>query len=67
MLTDESCTALPGVHQVEVPRLARAENAEELFPLLLCRVQNLLLHHVAAARGHEAGIFRYGEKVTVHE
>ncbi len=41
--------------------------AEQLFPLLVCRTQNLLLHAVAEARGHEAGVFRHGGKVTTHE
>ena len=67
VLTDESSAPIPGVAMVDVPRLRHAQDAEELFPLLVCRVQNLLLHHVAAERGHEAGIFRYGEKVTAHE
>ena len=41
--------------------------AEELFPLLASRVQNQLIHRLAAQRGHEAGIFRHGGKVTSHE
>ena len=61
-----------GALSVEVPGIsgrlaAPGADQDELFPLLLCRVQNLLLHEVAARRGHEAGVFRNGAKVTTHE
>ncbi|MEI8093864.1 MAG: SIS domain-containing protein [Spirochaetales bacterium] len=40
---------------------------EEYFPLLFSKAQNLLIHRLAALKGHEAGIFRHGGKVTRHE
>jgi glutamine---fructose-6-phosphate transaminase (isomerizing) len=55
-------SAPSGVRTLPVPA-----GPEALFPLLVSRVQNLLLASVADARGHEAGIFRYGSKVTTHE
>lgn len=50
----------------ELPAIM-ADKAEELFPLLVARVQNHLLHAVAAGRGIEAGQFRYGSKITDRE
>jgi len=67
LLTDDPHVAVPGARIVAVPGRKGTGSAEELFPLLACRVQNLLLHQVAAARGTEAGMFRYGQKVTSRE
>ena len=67
LLTDVPGASVDGAHVVPVPRLAGSARGEEIFPILACRAQNLLLHHVAAARGHESGVFRHGEKVTTHE
>jgi glutamine---fructose-6-phosphate transaminase (isomerizing) len=58
---------LEGVTLIVVPGIESADDEEALFPLLACRTQNLLLYFAAAAGGHEAGIFRYGGKVTSHE
>jgi glutamine---fructose-6-phosphate transaminase (isomerizing) len=59
---------LGGVLSVEVPAITGTpSDLEELFPLFLCRVQNILLHDVAARRGHQAGVFRNGSKVTTRE
>jgi len=40
---------------------------ELLFPILAAPKQNRLLHLVAKSRGVEAGVFRYGSKVTGRE
>ncbi|OGG05169.1 MAG: hypothetical protein A3F83_08460 [Candidatus Glassbacteria bacterium RIFCSPLOWO2_12_FULL_58_11] len=40
---------------------------ERLFPLALVVLQGHLLHHVAALRGYEAGVFRVVSKVTTVE
>jgi glucosamine--fructose-6-phosphate aminotransferase (isomerizing) len=68
LLAAEPAETLPGVLTVEVPGItATPREQEELFPLLACRVQNILLHDVAARRGHQAGVFRNGTKVTTRE
>jgi glucosamine--fructose-6-phosphate aminotransferase (isomerizing) len=57
---------VPGIPATAgIPAISGSE--EELFPLLACRVQNILLHDVAALRGHQAGVFRHGAKVTTRE
>jgi len=43
------------------------EFSEILFSLSAATSQELLLYKVARLRGLEAGIFRYGEKVTSRE
>ncbi len=59
---------IDGVRVLSVPDIAGGvSDPEALFPLLASRLQNVLLETVAAARGHEAGVFRYGAKVTTHE
>jgi glucosamine--fructose-6-phosphate aminotransferase (isomerizing) len=67
LLRDALGAAMEGVRVCSVPRVAHADDPDELFPLLTARTQNLLLHHVAARRGIEAGIFRHGGKVTRNE
>jgi glucosamine--fructose-6-phosphate aminotransferase (isomerizing) len=58
---------IPGIRAAPgIPAAAEADQ-EELFPLLACRVQNILLYDVAALRGHKAGVFRNGAKVTTRE
>ena len=58
-----SSASVPGALPVVVPELG----GEEYFPLLFSKAQNLLIHRLAAVKGHEAGIFRHGGKVTRHE
>ncbi|MCL6519212.1 MAG: SIS domain-containing protein [Armatimonadetes bacterium] len=41
--------------------------APELFPLACALPQELLLYHMAADRGWEAGVFQRGSKVTLRE
>jgi glutamine---fructose-6-phosphate transaminase (isomerizing) len=67
LLSDIPGLSMEGVRVLTVPGIGRTANAESLFPLLACRTQDLLLHFIAAARGHEAGVFRYGSKVTTRE
>lgn len=66
LLTDSDAVEEPNVKVVGV-RNVRGEAGEELFPLVASGAQALLLHHVAAGRGIEAGHFRFGGKVTVKE
>jgi glucosamine--fructose-6-phosphate aminotransferase (isomerizing) len=68
LVTAGTAPRIDGVRVLAVPGLAgNGTDPDALFPLLASRVQNVLLEAVAAARGHEAGIFRYGAKVTTHE
>jgi glucosamine--fructose-6-phosphate aminotransferase (isomerizing) len=45
----------------------QTKHAEELFPVAISVPQNLLLYHLAAARGIKEVGFRYGEKITIQE
>jgi glucosamine--fructose-6-phosphate aminotransferase (isomerizing) len=66
VLTDRLSSGSDRLEVIRV-RNAAGASAEQLFPLAASGVHNLLLHHFAERRGVEAGIFRYGGKVTVHE
>lgn len=63
VITDTS-VSLNGNH---VCLLKVSRYGEELFPLSAATTHELLLHAVAAARGVEAGRFRYGQKITSKE
>jgi glutamine---fructose-6-phosphate transaminase (isomerizing) len=67
LVSDAPDRSAYGVRLLTVPGIGEAGGSEALFPLRACRTQNLLLHFTAAARGHEAGIFRYGSKITSRE
>lgn len=66
LLTDTDAVEEPNVKVVRM-RNVKGEAREELFPLVASAAQALLLHHVAAGRGIEAGHFRFGGKVTLKE
>jgi fructoselysine-6-P-deglycase FrlB-like protein len=66
LMSDTPGPHLSGVVRVEVP-VGPVPRDASLFALRASRVQNLLLHEVAARQGHEAGVFRHGSKVTAHE
>jgi glucosamine--fructose-6-phosphate aminotransferase (isomerizing) len=51
-----------GAQVIAVPRAG-----EDLFPPAVAPAQELLLHALAQRRGVEAGIFRYGGKITLRE
>lgn len=60
LLTDRPpADAPPQVRSFVLP-----ERGEDLFPLSACVPVELLLYHVARARGHEAGVFQRVTKVT---
>ena len=45
----------------------QTKHAEELFPIAVSVPQNLLLYHLAEARGIKEVGFRYGGKITIQE
>jgi glucosamine--fructose-6-phosphate aminotransferase (isomerizing) len=52
----------------EIPvKNVRSKHSEELFPMAVSVLQNLLLYHLAAARGIKEVGFRYGGKITIQE
>lgn len=63
LVTEPGQSAVGGAACVPLP--ARPDGMEaDVFPILAARSQNLLLHRLAGLRGIEAGVFRYGSKVT---
>jgi glucosamine--fructose-6-phosphate aminotransferase (isomerizing) len=63
-ITDQPCERLrkAGCSILAVPNVS-----EELFPLAAATTQELLLDAVARKRGLQAGVFRYGQKITTRE
>ena len=66
VLSDEGERPAAGALVVPVGRSA-SQASEEMFPLCAAPAHNLLLHALARAKGIEAGVFRYGSKVTSRE
>lgn len=65
-VTDVDLIEDDNIRAVKVDNL-EGEAGEDLFPLVVSGAHPLLLHHLAEARGVEAGHFRYGGKVTTKE
>jgi glucosamine--fructose-6-phosphate aminotransferase (isomerizing) len=60
--------ALEAISTVRLPRLgAEDDDSLGLFPVLAARSHNLLLYALASRLGVEAGVFRYGGKITSKE
>jgi len=65
-VTDADLAEGPNIKVIRLQTIA-ADSREDLFPLIASAAHPLLLHHLAKARGFEAGQFRYGGKVTTRQ
>jgi glucosamine--fructose-6-phosphate aminotransferase (isomerizing) len=69
VITDRNINISHTNDSIEIIKVGSIPEAivEDLFPIIAARTHNLLLYEVARRRGIQAGMFRYGKKVTTDE